>query len=205
MVRIAWGWGNMIIRKLKKSDNLKQAAKLIYLTDPYIYPYWFEDDIEKGIQTLTQMLQEPTIFSYKNCIAAIVNKQVVGLIVYVTKNSIQNKNLEKYKQQSFSARYTIEQYIEHLYSYNETKDVSIAVVCVLPEFRRHKIASGMMEYLIQMFGEKTTYTLERLKDNVPAGRLYEKYGFTILKETTGFAGYGKPEVAICEMVRKKDV
>lgn len=195
----------MIIRKLKKSDNLKQAAKLIYLTDPYIYPYWFEDDIEKGIQTLTQMLQEPTIFSYKNCIVAIVNKQVVGLIVYVTKNSIQNKNLEKYKQQSFSARYTIEQYIEHLYSYNETKDVSIAVVCVLPKFRRHKIASGMMEYLIQMFGEKTTYTLERLKDNVPAGRLYEKYGFTILKEITGFAGYGKPEVAICEMVRKKDV
>ena len=89
---IAWGGGNMIIRKLKKSDNLKQAAKLIYLTDPYIYPYWFEDNIEKGIQTLTQMLQEPTIFSYKNCIAAIVNKQVVGLIVYVTKNSIKNKN-----------------------------------------------------------------------------------------------------------------
>ena len=33
--------GSLEIRKAKQTDNLNEIAKLIYLTDPYIYPYWF--------------------------------------------------------------------------------------------------------------------------------------------------------------------
>ena len=36
----------LIIRKATIEDNLKDIAELIYSTDDYIYPYWFET-IEK--------------------------------------------------------------------------------------------------------------------------------------------------------------
>ena len=38
----------MQIRKAEKNDNFEDIGELIYLTDPYIYPYWFNNNIEES-------------------------------------------------------------------------------------------------------------------------------------------------------------
>ena len=38
----------MEIRKLSIKDDFEQVGELIYLTDPYIYPYWFQDNIDEA-------------------------------------------------------------------------------------------------------------------------------------------------------------
>ena len=40
---------DIICRKAKESDNLDEIATLIYETDPYIYPYWFNNSVEEAI------------------------------------------------------------------------------------------------------------------------------------------------------------
>ena len=54
-------------RRAEKDDNMEEIAKLIYDTDPYIYPYWFDNDINKCIEFFRkEMLEEGFIFNYKS-------------------------------------------------------------------------------------------------------------------------------------------
>ena len=36
-------------RRAQKDDNMEEIAKLLYQTDPYIYPYWFDNDEDKCV------------------------------------------------------------------------------------------------------------------------------------------------------------
>ena len=41
-------------RRATKDDNMEEIAKLIYDTDPYIYPFWFEKDVNKCVDFLKE-------------------------------------------------------------------------------------------------------------------------------------------------------
>ena len=43
------------IRKATTNDNLQEIAELIYCTDQYIYPYWFES-LEKCVEELPSLM-----------------------------------------------------------------------------------------------------------------------------------------------------
>ena len=51
----------LIIRKATIEDNLKDIAELIYSTDDYIYPYWFET-VDKCREELSVLLVEENFF-----------------------------------------------------------------------------------------------------------------------------------------------
>ena len=38
----------------KINDNFEEIAELIYQTNPYIYPYWFNNNINEGITKLKE-------------------------------------------------------------------------------------------------------------------------------------------------------
>lgn len=42
------GFEDIILRRAKKDDNMEDIARLIYETDPYIYPFWFNNDIAEN-------------------------------------------------------------------------------------------------------------------------------------------------------------
>ena len=50
------------IRPMQDNDDLDQIAKLIYLTDPYVYPNWF-DSLEDGQKVLREMIQLPMLLN----------------------------------------------------------------------------------------------------------------------------------------------
>ena len=47
---------NLEIRKASLEDDLLRIAELLYKTDPYIYPYWFET-LDKCTKELSELLQ----------------------------------------------------------------------------------------------------------------------------------------------------
>ena len=194
----------MVIRNLQKNDNFEEVAQLIYLTDPYIYPYWFNNNIQEAKKVLAELIKKKTIFYYKNIIIAKIKDEIVGYALCVSnKYKIENK-LEDYKKINFFYQYTIENYIENLYQFNISDKVSLMGICVLPQYRRHEIGFELMNNVFKKYGNKE-YVLEMLADNVSAYGMYKKCGFKKVGEGKGFAGYGLPDVAIFEMKKEKTI
>lgn len=191
----------MEIRRLSNKDDFEQVGELIYLTDPFIYPYWFKNDMGEAKKVLSKLIAKRTVFNYRNCIIAIEDRKTIGLILILTKENKMTDNLENLKKINFNYKYVIEKYIEKTYEFYDSDIVYIMCVCVLPEFRNHKIASKMMDFLIKKYKNRKFY-LEVLSDNVFAQKLYKKFEFVKINRTEGFSGYNLPKVKIDVMVRK---
>ena len=72
---------SITIRNIQEGDDLDQIAKLIYLTDPYVYPNWF-DSIEDGIEVIREMIDLPTLYNRENVTVAVMpNGFIAGIIV----------------------------------------------------------------------------------------------------------------------------
>ena len=74
---------DIVLRRAKKDDNMAEIARLIYETDPYIYPFWFNEDIEEAIAYLVpKIMEQGFIFNYENCYVAYDKtiKKIVGII-----------------------------------------------------------------------------------------------------------------------------
>lgn len=191
----------MEIRKLSIKDDFEQVGELIYLTDPYIYPYWFQNNIDEAKKMFNILIRKNTIFNYKNCIVAIENKKIIGLILSVAKENKITDKLESLKKISFNYRYVIEKYISKIYKLYKKDTIYIMCVCVLPEFRNHKVASKMMDFFIKKFKNRE-FLLDVLVDNTFAKKLYKNFGFVKIKRTLGFSGYGFPKVKVDVMTRR---
>ena len=68
------------------------------------------------------------------------------------------------------------------------KDGETYIACIAtdPDFRGQGIASALIENVLSESDGKNA-SLDVLCDNANAIRLYEKYGFEIVGETTGYA------------------
>ena len=81
---------DIVLRRAKESDNFEELATLIYETDPYIYPYWFNEDLDAAVEYFSKKMKEPGyIYNYENCYVAydIEQKRVVGLICAIDKTT----------------------------------------------------------------------------------------------------------------------
>ena len=47
------------LRRAKADDNFEELAKLIYDTDPYIYPFWFNNNVEEAKKILAEYIAKP--------------------------------------------------------------------------------------------------------------------------------------------------
>ena len=71
----------LVIRMLSPNDDISQVAKLIYLTDPYVYPNWF-DSIDDGVKVIRHMIDLPTLYNRKNITVAVMpNGAIAGMVV----------------------------------------------------------------------------------------------------------------------------
>ena len=60
---------DITIRKLLPGDDRLRVAELIYLTDEYIYPSWFDSE-EEAFRVLSEMISLDTIYNDKNITVA---------------------------------------------------------------------------------------------------------------------------------------
>lgn len=177
--------GNVVIRKLCEDDDFMQVAKLIYLTDPYIYPYWF-DSVEDGQKVICEMINLPTIYNKNNITVAVMpNGEIAGMVVALEKIDEKEEHLEEaFKRANICCDERTHKIFTDYYDKmkDEQRGLYIANVVVDPMFRKMGIAAAMVSSVV---GERKFCHLECVKENVGALRVYQRLGFKIENEYLG--------------------
>ena len=202
----------IVFRRANIEDNLEQIAELIYLTDPYIYPFWFNNSITKACKFLPNLLKEEGhLFSIDNFYIAQdkETKDIVGILCAVDKNTPLNGGYEKYKKINKRYRFTLERYIEELEKeiseYDQPGMIYISNICINPDLRGKQIGSKLIGYFISQMEELYfhTFALDCLLHNLRAKNLYHSMGFREMKEIVGFDGTEHSKVEVVSFLRKK--
>ena len=176
----------VVIRKLQDGDDLNQVAKLIYLTDPYVYPGWF-DSIEDGVKVIREMIDLPTLYNRENITIAVQpNGFIAGIIV-----SKQTPFVEEYEniRKAFDLsgvsmdKRTKETFDAYYAKMGKAEDgYYIANVAVDEQCRKRGIAVALMNHILK---RQTVCSLECVVANVGSWRLYQRLGFQIAYEYPG--------------------
>lgn len=201
------------IRPARMHDNSIEVGRLIYQTDPYIYPTWFGGDEQLGSKVLSGLFTAPkSIFHFDNCIVAedAFDKKIVGLICAIDAQTPLNYDYGSLKNSSEASHDVIERYIEPLIAQAKhpaigRKELIIINCCVDPNRRKSGIGKQMLEALIY-HADRNFYdliTFDCLADNTAAIHLYESCGCKIVNHGKGFAApdQSAPDVVIFERIR----
>lgn len=186
------------LRRAKRTDNLEEIAKLIYQTDPYIYPFWFKNGVEEAQEVLPKYIVQPGfIYNYENMYVAHdkTNGHIVGLVCAIDYTT--NFDFDYTELASISPEYAfiVKNYIKVLIDeVLENKSMYIVICCVDKEFRSKRIGTVMLGNFVKLM-EKAGYdTIEFdcLLHNVRAKNLYHSLGFKEMYTGIGFNGTEKP-------------
>lgn len=185
---------DLTLRRAKETDDFRAIAKLIYQTDPYIYPYWFEGDLSACEDFLSQKISEDGfIFNYNNIYVAYdeQNHQILGLVVALDKNINLDYDYEPLKQINDRYRKTITEYVEGVIDEVRATDSLYILNCtVLDGYRGRRIGTRLLGHFISQMEAAgfEEYSLDCLLHNLRAKNLYHSMGFKEMKEITGFNG-----------------
>lgn len=185
---------DLTLRRAKETDDFRAIAKLIYQTDPYIYPFWFEDDIAACEDFLSQKIGEDGfIFNYNNIYVAHDEKtnQILGVIVALDKDVNLDYNYDELKQINDRYAKAIAEYIEGVIEEVRASDSLYIMNCtVLDGFRGRRIGTRLLGHFISQMEAAgfEEYSLDCLLHNLRAKNLYHSMGFKEMKEVTGFNG-----------------
>ncbi len=174
-------------------EQLKEIARLIYQTDPYIYPAMFESE-EDAMQVIPEMiLRNDTMFCKNNLYLALCNKEIIGLILW-HKGPL-NWNSDIYMESTRAKGSIISPIINRVeeeyfseYASVSQECISLINICVDKKQRNH----GTGRELIKRFLKYSQFICEEyelyvLKENSSAVHLYESLGFEITEELDGFS------------------
>ena len=190
---------------------MEEIAKLIQDTDPYIYPFLFENDIKKCVEFLKkEILQDGFIFNYNNLYVAhdqTINK-IVGVICAIDKSSNLIYDYESLGKINKYYQRTVEEYfkpiIEEVSGFDE-KTMYVSNVCIDKNLRGKKIGTKLLGYFISQM-EKVGFNrfeLDCLLHNLPAKNLYHSLGFREMKLIDGFNGNENKTIEVVNFLRKK--
>lgn len=197
-------------RRAKEDDNMTEIAKLIYDTDPYIYPYWFENNENKCVDFFKEhLLKEGFMFNYNNLYIAYDSTidKIVGVICAIDKSVNLKYDYDSLEKINNFYKKTIQNYIKPILEEVEKYDnetIYIPNVCIDKELRGKKIGAKLLGYFISQM-EKVGYkkfALDCLLHNLQAKNLYHGLGFREMKLTTGFNG-NDSNVEVVSFLRKK--
>lgn len=199
---------DIVLRRAKKDDNMEDIARLIYQTDPYIYPFWFNDDINEAIRVLAPKLQEPGfIYNYENCYVAY-NKEdgkIIGLVCAIDPTTDLNYDYSELESVNERYKFTIEKYVKLIINeVLEKKYMYFVNVCVDEAYRSRMIGSRMLgRFIEQMHGAGfIEICFDCLMHNLRAKNLYHGLGFKEVSEGIGFDGTDNPTVEVVFFKKK---
>ena len=177
------------VRALKATDDLKQVAKLIYETDPYIYPNWF-DDKSDGIKVISEMLLLPTLYNIENVTVAVDrNGFIAGMAVAKETPFVEEKESIALAFQRAGVK--MDERTEQVYKdyYAKMGDANdgyyLANLAVDENHRKKGVASALLKEITK---NKEKCTLECVVANSGSWRLYLRHGFRVEYEYPGVHG-----------------
>lgn len=197
-----WYYKTMKIRLANKKDNFETIAKLIYETDRYIYPYWFQGDKTEGIKVISNLMKDSrTSFYYEKCIVAEIQGKIVGMLLFFDETSGLDYQYSEIINHNFNYLHTIKNYIIPLEKSIGKNESYVAGIRVDDGFMRRGIAEKMMNFYFEKLKKGHKVFIDVLLENVPATCLYKKVGFKILQEYKGYNGYRKKKPICYSMIK----
>lgn len=195
-------------RSARPDDNLTDIAKIIYATDPYIFPFWFgcEDDAILPLHSLIHTTG--TIFSLDSLYVAweIWSRKILGVIVAISSRSDLFYDYGPLKQTNDHYRFAIERYVEpSVRSVQKSTPDTMTILdcCIAPDFRGQGLGKRLLgEFMTaaESHGFRR-FELDCLAGNQPALALYHGLGFQDVKPGIGFDGTDHSQVAIMSLAR----
>ena len=183
---------NYICRPVCDSDSIEKIASYIYLTDPYIYPAVCASPTDKDwCRFIAQCLEDKdNVYCKNNIHAVLYDNEIVGIscVVPCSKKLVFHENvtppasIEKGILKAFDGYYKplIEESLEF-------KGCNIVNFCIDKNYRGTGAGTALMSHVTAVYSDIPIH-LDVIADNVPAIKLYEKFGFKKVKEYYGFSG-----------------
>lgn len=181
-------------------DHGEAIGKLLYYTDPYIYPDAFGSAEKAKIIFPYMMKKHKGIFSSENIYVAELDNTVVGIIIAFDFESISNVSYLDISRQLIDVptkfNMVCTEYFEKIPSYAEPNTAYILALSVLSKYR----ACGVGQRLLQEVQEVFSYhslKLHVLVSNTSAIRLYKRNGFYIREIESGYSSTDDHEDCYC--------
>lgn len=186
------------LRRAKSTDNFEEIAKLIYQTDPYIYPFWFNNSVEEAKKVLPKYIAEAGfIYNYENMYIAYdkTTGHIIGLICAIDHTTDLNFDYSELANIDPNYEFVVRKYIKELIK--EVKDnncMYIVNCCVDKEFRSKRIGTVLLGNFLKIMEKAGFDTIEFdcLLHNVRAKNLYHSLGFKEMYTGIGFNGTENP-------------
>lgn len=201
---------NIIIRHALLTDNLNEISKCIYLTDPFIYPAAFGEDIHNAVCAIKELiLIENGLFNTNNILVALNENTICGILVYNKNGALWNTNEALKKIKSFIPNVDTFNKVSHYYFAEEAKQpesnhIEIIACCVMPQYRNKGIAKQLLNNLMTIHPHYS-FTLDVLADNASAIQVYKKCGFAITQKYKGFHINDNEKPDCYHMVKKSNL
>lgn len=191
----------VIVRKLNARDDSRAVAELIYYTDDYIFPYLYDNDLERARAVLCEMIASDTLYHYKNITAAVLDEKIVGIVVAIEKpfTVTPESMIDCFVRAGAIVDERFRKVYREYYALLDTRSegVYIANVCVNKLYRGMGIAKKMLGAVLS---DDCRYELETVKANGAAFAVYTSAGFRTEYEYPGFTA-----VPCYKMTREKRV
>lgn len=196
-------------RRASENDSFEEIAELIYYTDPYIYPFWFNNDVNEAKKMLSKLLNKPGfIFNYNNIYVAYdkTTSHIIGILCALDYTINLDYDYDNLKSINQNYCYTINHYIEEiLKEVKSNNSMYISNICIKDCYRSKKIGSHLMGYFISQMEQAgyDVFALDCLLHNLRAKNLYHSFGFKEMKEIIGFDGTDYSKIEVVSFLRKK--
>lgn len=175
-----------MIRKLKKDDDFKQVATLIYETDSIFR--WLFGSRKKAIQRIERLISmENNSLSYKN-IRCYFDGEICGILVSYefdeTNKKLENNDYEKAFSLLFILRIQLVYLVINKILTKNNSEFYIECLCVSDAHRKKGIGTKLIENILEDCKRKgfKFVNLDVNINNKNAINLYEKEGFIITKK-----------------------
>lgn len=181
--------GDTVIRPMAETDDRLQVAKLIYLSDDYIYPNWF-DSMEDGCKVLAAMTELDTLYNRKNILVAVAaDGRIAGALVAKPHPIVEQ--MAPMEEAFRLAGVVCDQRTDDVFRQYYKKmrcdheGLYLANLAVDPDFRGQGIGAALLREALR---GQTVCHLECVQVNIGAWRLYQRMGFVIAEEYPGVHG-----------------
>ena len=199
---------DIVLRRATIDDDLKEIAKLIYETDPYIYPFWFNNNIDEAIEVLIPRMKEPGfIFYYENFYVAYSKEleKIVGICGAIDPTTNLDYDYTNLININDNYKFTVENYLKVLIDeVEEKKYMYLTNICIDTNLRSKKIGKRLLKYFIEQMHEEgfDEIGFDCLMHNLRAKNLYHSLGFKEVYEGFGFDGTDHSTVEIVFFKKK---
>lgn len=198
-------------RRASVNDNIEDIATLIYKTDPYIYPFWFNNNINDAIAYLKKIILKPNnLFNIDNIYVAYDrnSNHILGILCAIDKSLTFDNDYTEDIKVNHNYDFTLNNYvipIEKEVKEFDNQTIYISNVCVNEELRGKGIGSKLLGYFISQMEKQgfDKFELDCLLHNLRAKNLYHSLGFKEMKEIVGFDGTNHSNVEVVSFLRKK--